>query len=184
MTNDRRTRRTKKALNESLLKLLRKKPLEKITVKELTELADINRGTFYLHYADISDLYQTMKNDFSTKLIEAIQPPAETPYEYYLNLFCFLENHTETILLLNQDTAFTDQLISILKKKHLESWTKRFSNSNHRHYEYFYRYAAEGSLGIIKQWCQEGQKDSPEIMAQILAKFTESGFALLNETDK
>lgn len=184
LADDRRIRRTKKALTNSLLELLKEKPLGKITVRELTQLADINRGTFYLHYKDILDLYCSIKNDFLNQLMEAVQPPFQTPYEYYLNLFCFLEQHTEAMLLFHQDTSFAGQIIAMLKKQHLDRWRKRFSNSNHRHYEYFYRYAAEGSIGIIRQWCQEEQRESPEVMAQILAKFTESGFALLNASDE
>ncbi len=46
---DRRVRRTKRLLLESLTSLMKEKPIKDISVKELTDLADINRGTFYLH---------------------------------------------------------------------------------------------------------------------------------------
>ena len=53
---DRRVKRTKKQLEKSLIQLLETKPIQDITVRELTELADINRGTFYLYYRDIFDM--------------------------------------------------------------------------------------------------------------------------------
>lgn len=179
MADDRRIRRTKKALKNSLIILLEQKPMSKITVRELTELADINRGTFYLHYTDILALYNSIKDDFLTELINTIKPPMDSPYIYYLNLFRFLEGHTEILKLLNQDASFTEQIIEVLKKQHLENWMKRFSNSNRMHYEYFYCFAAEGSIGIIKKWIQTENRESPETMAQILSKFAESGFDLL-----
>ncbi len=180
MTDDRRIKRTKKALKNNLLTLLKEKPISKITVKELTELADINRGTFYLHYTDIFDLYCSIKNDFLEELVTTVTvTPTDTLYIYYLNLFLFLEKHIEISNILNQDNTFTDQIISILKKQYLESWMQWFSNSNQKHYEYFYCFAAEGSIGIIKHWCQDQKRESPSIMAQILAKFAESGFELL-----
>ena len=43
---DRRVRRTKRMLEKGLIQLLGQKPLRSITVRELTELVDINRGTF------------------------------------------------------------------------------------------------------------------------------------------
>ena len=49
-TTDRRVKRTKKLLADALAALMKQKPLKSITVRELTELADLNRGTFYLHF--------------------------------------------------------------------------------------------------------------------------------------
>ena len=46
---DRRVRRTRKILTQALTELLQKKQVNEITVKELTDLADMNRGTFYLY---------------------------------------------------------------------------------------------------------------------------------------
>ncbi len=56
-TADRRKRKTKALLRQTLTRLLLEKDLKDITISELTELADINRGTFYLHYRDIYDLF-------------------------------------------------------------------------------------------------------------------------------
>ena len=55
---DLRVKKTKRAIYNALMDLLKKKSLENITVLELTEAAEINKSTFYLHYSDIFDLYQ------------------------------------------------------------------------------------------------------------------------------
>ena len=55
---DRRVRRTKKLLTQALTQLLQRKQVNEITVRELTDLADMNRGTFYLYYKDISDMLE------------------------------------------------------------------------------------------------------------------------------
>lgn len=55
---DLRIRKTKRALYQAMEKLLQKKSLNQITVTELAALAEINKGTFYLHYKDIFELYQ------------------------------------------------------------------------------------------------------------------------------
>lgn len=54
--NDRRTRRTQRLIRENFIDLMSKKPITTITIKEITDRADINRRTFYLHYTDIYDL--------------------------------------------------------------------------------------------------------------------------------
>jgi AcrR family transcriptional regulator len=53
---DRRTRRTKRALQTALLNLAEEKDLESITVREITDRADINRATFYQHFRDKDEL--------------------------------------------------------------------------------------------------------------------------------
>lgn len=55
-TKDRRTKYTRSVIREALMELLRIKPYSKITVTELCRLADINRGTFYIHYFDVDDV--------------------------------------------------------------------------------------------------------------------------------
>ena len=55
-TEDRRVRRTKKLLQQGLTELMERKPVKDITVRELADLTDLNRGTFYMHYRDVFDM--------------------------------------------------------------------------------------------------------------------------------
>ena len=57
---DLRIVKTKKAIINAFLSLRAKRPLEKITVKELCEMAIINKSTFYSHYADIYELSDSL----------------------------------------------------------------------------------------------------------------------------
>ena len=60
---DRRVRRTRKILTQALTDLLQQKQVNEITVKELTDLADMNRGTFYLYYKDIYDMLGKIQDE-------------------------------------------------------------------------------------------------------------------------
>ena len=55
---DLRVVKTKRAIYAALERLLHKKSIDKITVAELSREAMINKGTLYLHYTDIFDLFQ------------------------------------------------------------------------------------------------------------------------------
>lgn len=57
---DLRVIKTKARIEDAMLELLKTRPLEKITVTELARVALINKGTFYLHYQDILDLYRQL----------------------------------------------------------------------------------------------------------------------------
>ena len=60
---DARVRYTKMMIRNSLLELLRTKPIAKITVTEICEMAGINRATFYAHYSDPSDLLHALESE-------------------------------------------------------------------------------------------------------------------------
>ena len=69
---DLRVRKTKRNIKHALAHLLQTKPLSKITVTEIAKTAEINKGTFYLHYTDIYDLYYEFIHDVISDLIGQI----------------------------------------------------------------------------------------------------------------
>ena len=72
-TQDRRINKTKAAIYRALLELLETREYSKITVTELTELADINRKTFYNHYSDISDVINEIEDLWVEHLMVNLQ---------------------------------------------------------------------------------------------------------------
>ena len=66
---DRRKRKTRKAIFDACVALMKEKEFQNITVNEIVERADINRGTFYLHFVDKYD----MMNSFENEMIEKIE---------------------------------------------------------------------------------------------------------------
>ena len=60
---DLRKQRTKNSIINAFIQLRAKKPLEKITVTELAELAYINKATFYTYYQDIYDLSEQLETE-------------------------------------------------------------------------------------------------------------------------
>ncbi len=69
---DLRERKTKRAIRDTFLQLRAKKPLERMTVKELSELAEISKATFYLHFKDIYDLSEQLQNEVVQDIMSAV----------------------------------------------------------------------------------------------------------------
>ena len=69
---DLRTERTRRSIINAFMELRSRKPIEKITIKELAELAVINKATFYSHYQDIYDLSEYLENETLDKIITDI----------------------------------------------------------------------------------------------------------------
>ncbi len=77
---DKRIEKTKKAIKEAFLELRTKKPLEKISVKELCEIAYINKSTFYSHYEDIHALSDALEYELVLSVVSSI--PKDLDYTF------------------------------------------------------------------------------------------------------
>lgn len=72
---DIRVKKTRSSIINAFLKLRSGKALEKITIKELAEEAQINKATFYLHYKDIYDLSDSIENEIEENIMRSIEHP-------------------------------------------------------------------------------------------------------------
>ena len=73
MKTDARVKYTKMVLKKALLELMQRKPINKITVKEVCERAELNRATFYAHYSDCFDLLESIEEDLFGQFERSMQ---------------------------------------------------------------------------------------------------------------
>lgn len=66
------SQQTKEDLKEAFWKLYEKKTLDKISIREITEIAGYNRGTFYLHYKDVYDLLEQCEDELMAAIQQVI----------------------------------------------------------------------------------------------------------------
>ena len=117
---DRRVKKTEKALAETLSTLLVNKKIQAITIRELTETADVHRSTFYTHYKDIYDLYDQLESNFFRDLNEILSyDPAHSYEELYTRLIDYVYANTFLYRLLSSTMVifrFRRKLNKLLKK--------------------------------------------------------------------
>ncbi len=77
---DLRIERTKRSIINAFIELRSKKAIEKITIKELSEMAYINKATFYTHYKDIYDLSEQLENETIDMILANISCPENMIY--------------------------------------------------------------------------------------------------------
>ena len=70
---DKRIKKTKKTLKDTLTIMMGEQHFQSITVKDLTEKAQINRGTFYLHYQDVSHMLSVLEEEILIDLIKIVE---------------------------------------------------------------------------------------------------------------
>ena len=116
-STDRRVRKTKKQLRLALMELLAEKSAKSISVRELTERADINRGTFYIHYRDVGDLLQRLEDEMADRLTALCKDhkPEDSTWEQFpflRDLYRFILDNADLCRVLlgpNGDIAYTDR---------------------------------------------------------------------------
>ncbi|MGX7195369.1 TetR/AcrR family transcriptional regulator [Enterococcus olivae] len=157
--NDRRVRKTKKGLQDSLATLVSEKGLHTITIKELTNQADVHRSTFYAHYADIYDLYEEIENMVLSELTELIETNFSLDFNvYYQILFDYIDEHKYICkMLFSQHVAnsFFDQLTLLFKNAYLKSWCIALNTAHvSEELNYLAQYHLQGCFAMIRQWTE------------------------------
>lgn len=88
--SDRRIRRTKALLRHGLAQLMSEKSVNEVTVKELVDLVDINRSTFYLHYTDIYNMLESVEDELFDEILHTIRTHPVSPFNK--DSFPFIED--------------------------------------------------------------------------------------------
>ncbi len=120
---DLRVKRTINSIKEAFFELRKKKSLNKISVKELSELAMINKATFYLHYRDIFELSDKLENEMINKIIDEVRGQPFSYTETDLRRFseiisrAVIKNSDEINILFSgfENNAFINRLEDSLK---------------------------------------------------------------------
>lgn len=88
---DRRVRKTKAQLRAGLARLMQKKSIKEITVKELVEEVDINRSTFYLHYTDIYQMLESIEAELMEEITHLVADYPLDPLNNKESSYPFIE---------------------------------------------------------------------------------------------
>ena len=180
---DRRVRRTKKLLTQALTELLQKKQVNEITVKELTDLADMNRGTFYMYYKDIFDMLEKIEDELFQKLDVIAQThehgdPTQQVKPILLDLFRFIEENQEMCRVLlspNGDMNFLHRLYEAIRKRSLEIWKDQMGSLGEKEFDYRYSFVIFGCAGMIRAWVNRNCQETDMQMAELADRMIRRG---------
>ena len=184
---DRRVRKTRRQLRECLITLLKEKKVQDITVRELTDMADLNRGTFYLHYKDVFDLLEKteaeLQEDFNQLVckhdaVDLKQRPSVIFNEIY-SLGYDNADLIEILLGENGDLNFVNRLKQLIREKCLKDWMEVFRSGNAAAFDAFFSFIVSGCIGLVQYWLQTGLKETPEQMAKLTEHIITKGIGVL-----
>ena len=166
-----RTRLTKRLLRESLLELLKEKPVEYITVKELCEYAELNRSTFYAYYTDVAALYQEMGGELAQALLEQIRAINRGSGIDTEPMLSYIRDNRELFHLL----VYRDKYLNANQPVQRQIIQGYFGLAPEldlpctvEEREYFLEYLYMGGTGVIHHWVQNGCNLPPQQVAGLI----------------
>jgi len=181
MKESRKTQYTRKALADGMVELMKNKPFDKITVKELCDYADVNRSTFYAHYEDIFALLHAIEEDTLAWMQEGVgvlsgkwQESKESIIRSLEHFFeCMIENSRYLRVLMSEqgNIAFQKRMFYSACQICVLSPTRSKLTPP---FEEDMRliFVVNGSVGVVRQWLKNGLKESPHEMAELIYDMT------------
>ena len=165
---------TKRALVASLKELLAEKPLDKITVTDLTEHCGVNRMTFYYHFKDIYDLVDWILVEDAAKALEGRQS-FETWTEAFLDILHQIQENK--VLVLNVYRSVGREQVEQYLYKMLDPMLKDFADRECRDITVqdddkqfvvdFYKYAL---VGVVLEWVRRDMKTDPAVIVERMGR--------------
>ncbi|WP_139997519.1 TetR/AcrR family transcriptional regulator [Paenibacillus paridis] len=175
---DRRIIRSKEALKHAFMQLMSQKRFATISITEIVELANYNRGTFYTHYESKEALLDEIMSELIEDLLRSFRAPYEKTDVIRINelpaasimLFDHIYEHASiyTILLKSDVLSLVrDKMFEALKNIVTEELEHTVSDINQ---ELMTIYSMSALLGLVFYWIENGFVYSPSYMQEQLVK--------------
>ncbi len=169
MKESRRVSLTKKMLRDSLCELLAKNNIHKISIKQICEVADVNRTTFYAHYCDRYALFRDVENEVKNGVAAEINKSKAKSYNQESLLeqfFKYIMDNIEKLRLIFKnacDNKFAVNLAELSVKLCITE--ENLAKIKEETREFIYQYIINGSLSIIEKLIGSEINKTPKELA-------------------
>ena len=177
-----RVRLSKMLLKNALIKLLKEKPVNKITVKELCELSQINRATFYTHYSDCFALLESIENE----LIDAFEQSLRYVNSFDVTalieaIYDMIDRNQEACRALifgNTSSTILKRMIALAKKGSIAYWRKELPATEDAELEMMYTHLSNGLMHVV---VEDYDRYSTEEIIRFVSRVAKNSLSLLKK---
>lgn len=175
---DKRVKKTKNALKDSLISLMQEKDFRDISVTDIVETADVNRGTFYRHFQYKEELLDELIDEVLTDLIRSYRDPYEKVEVFHvgemsasaIKIFEHVAAHASFYTMIIKSNAlpgFQNRICLELKKLYLHELFPKDGRIKVNE-DLMASYHSYALFGMIIEWVDGGYAYSPGYMADQL----------------
>lgn len=181
---NRRTQMTRLLLRTALVELMQEKPIEKISIKDICDQADLNRTTFYLHYPDQHALLLDVQQDIKAKLKpfqEENLAKSAIPTTL-ISFLAYIRDNAKTFQVLMHHAGTSDFRRDLTQFAVSLFWPDQKQKS--RKEQYAQCYLLNGCFGIIFEWIDRSLDLTVEGLASLILEFAESTVLLVEKNNQ
>ena len=176
MKESRKTQYTRKALTDGLIELMKHKPFDRVTVKELCDYADVNRSTFYTHYEDIYALLHAIEEETLEWMNQCVEELSDMQgreaivrsLERYFEFFIKNSTYLQVLMSEQGNLAFQKKIYSSTCQ--VFGSEGRFAPNIEENLRF--HFVIHGGIGITQQWLKNGLRESPHELAEMIYDMT------------
>ncbi len=180
---------TKNDIKQAFISLLEEKNFNAITVRDITTRAQINRGTFYLHFLDKYDLLEKCEQEILQELEENAKEMLPTnmkkylmldePHPFIINIFTYFQENApflKVVLGPNGDPSFEEKLRNLIIQKMFRNVSnyKRVEDLD-LPFEVVTQFISSALVGVIRYWLNSNLQQTPEEMATMMFQIMSKG---------
>ncbi len=182
---DRRARKTRRAIQNALVELLKNNDLNKLKIKDVTDAADVNRTTFYLHYCDLYDVL----NDLEDRLSEEVLT-TEVPFDLQtltMDIYPLLKALCEIIeseevykkYLTGKSAHFLNKIKNAFKLKIIYRLKDETGEEDITFLSYAITYASSGAIDAFEDWFNSERPVPLEVLSKGISALISKGLSAL-----
>jgi len=170
-------------LKQSLLELMAGRPISQITIKDICDLADVNRGTFYKHYNDQYDLLKQIEDELDDEIKATLDKnlsskPSSSKIITEI-IRCIAEQSSLCKILFSKygDAEFLKKIMYNAHDQSINEWKMKSGAGGTHQFEMYYTFIANGFAAVIQSWLQNDMKENPEEIAGFIDNVANYGLS-------
>lgn len=179
---DRRVIKTKRAIRNAFAELLSEKDINEITIKDIADLAEINRKTFYSYYAGVYQVIDEIENEIISAFVEALSGidfhrSLQNPYEIFKKLTAILNSDMDFyghLMKAEYNASLVSKIVQALKQIIKASFAEQIPMDGDS-LEIVVDYAVAGMVTVYQRWFNSDRQQSIEDISKAVSSMTFSG---------
>ena len=172
MVDDKRTRHTKDRIRSAMITCLETTSPDKITVRQICDIAGINRSTFYAHYPNPVELYRFLEHSMTDGIkrhFNSLKRKKITYKEfiYHFLEYCYENSDLFLVLYKSDDLSIKNSFVDLIESYDYLADTVPENNKT-----YILEYYVNGVFSVITHWLREDRTKSIDEMTEMLYRLT------------
>lgn len=160
--------KSKEKIAESLIILMKEKPYEQITIKEITSKAEVYRSTYYRNFKSKEEIIKYKIETIMEEYLKQYQKKTEKTKETYLyTIFTTFKKHEEFFKIIHKHKQ------TYLIQQVLEQYFTKNKTNNNQEENYKMYYHIGGINGFLLYWLENNMNETPENLTKIALKTTD-----------